>query len=339
MAQEIKTMDLINELESLQKGLSPKETIEQSDCFVFMDDGTVMTYNDNIAATGKTTLDLEGAVEAQPLLRLLNNTKDETISVEIEDEELRIKGKRFSTGIKLEKEIMLPTSDIEIPSPKSFEKTPSNFSKLAKLACLTASKSTNSGVLTCVHIEENRIESCDNDRITICYMDENYYFDEVLIPANNLTQIVKENIVGLKVDDPWVHFKTDEDFIYSTRIFPADYVDLQEHIPDEEGRQIEFPAETESIINRADVFGLDETSKSKFARIQIKKGKLTVTTRNQNGWFKESVKVKSKENISFSINTDFLRDVLKMTDSITIVDHTLVFMDEQATHLVQLEEE
>lgn len=74
-------------------------------------------------------------------------------------------------------------------------------------------------------------------------------------------------------------------------------------------------------------------------RVQIKKGKLTITTRNQNGWFKESAKVKSKENISFSINTDFLRDVLKMTDSITIVDHTLVFMDEQATHLVQLEEE
>jgi len=338
MTQEIKTIDLINELESLQKGLSAKETIEQSDCFVFTGDGIVMTYNDNIAATGKTTLDLEGAVEAQPLLRLLNNTKDETINVEIEDEELRIKGKKFSTGIKLEKEIMLPINDIDIPED-SF-KVPSNFSKLAKLACLTASKSTNSGILTCVHIEGNRIESCDNDRITICYMDDDYDFDEVLIPANNLTQIVKENIIGMVVvNNAWVHFKTDEGFIYSTRVFPADYVDLQEHIPDKEGRSIELPAEIESIINRADVFGLDETSKSKFAHIQIKKGKLVVSTNNQNGWFKERVKIKSDENISFSINTDFLRDVLKMTDSITIVDNTLMFMDEQATHLVQLEEE
>lgn len=283
---------------------------------------------------------MEGAVEADPLLKLLNKVKDDYINVEIDENELNISGKKFNTGIKLESEILLPTDEIEMPD--EFESVPDNFSQLAKLACLTASKSLNMALLTCVHLEGDKIESCDNDRITICHMDDQEFDHNILIPAKNLTTIVKENIKEIAIDDSWAHFKTDEDVILSCRLFSNeddDYVDLEEHVPDtDDGRQINFPTEIDEIISRADIFGKDEESGDKFAHISLKKGKLTISTQNETGWLKESAKVDSKENLSFSINTDFLKDVIKMTKEVSIVEDTLVFTDDSSTHLVKLEE-
>jgi len=337
---EIKTVSLINQLESVKSGLTAKETIQQSNCFVFKD-GQVYTFNDEIFATCQTDLDLEGAVQADSLLKLLNKVKDEHIEIETDDSELKITGKNFETGIKLESEILLPVDEIEIPEDDEFTKVPNNFSKLAKLACFTASKSLNKALLTCVHIEDNKIESCDNDRITICKIKEELDHD-VLIPAKNLSQIVKEQIQSIAFDDSWAHFYTDEGVIMSCRLFSNEddeYVDLEEHVPDDEGRKIKFPTEISEILDRADIFGQDEESGDKMAKIQIKKGKLTITAQNETGWYKEGpVKVDSKENISFSVNPDFLKDVAKMTDEIYIVDDTLMFTDDNSTHLVKLED-
>ena len=338
MGTEISRINLVNQLESVKQGLTAKETIQQSNCFVFKD-GYIYTFNDEIFAACPTDLDIEGAVQADSLLKLLNKTKDKNIEVSIEDDEIRISGKNFKTGIKLESEIMLPIDEVEIPD--EFEDAPTNFSQLAKLACLTASKSLSMSLLTCVHFGGNVIESCDNDRITICNLDVEFDHD-VLIPAGNLSKIVKEQINGIAVDDNWAHFKTDEDVILSCRLYPDDdneYVDLQEQVPEDEGRQIQFPTEIDNILDRANIFGTDEESGDKLANIQIKKGKLTVTAQNESGWHKEGpVKVNSKESMSFHVNPDFLKDVIKMTNEVSIIDDTLMFVDDHSTHLVKLEE-
>ena len=335
--QKIKRMDLVNQLESVRKGLTAKEMIQQSNCFIFKDE-FVYTFNDDIFAACETGLNIEGAIEADSLIKLLNRIKDDVIEIEVNNDELSISGKNFSTGIKIENDILIPIDEIEIPD--EFESVPKNFSHLAKLACLTASKSLNMALLTCVHIESDKIESCDNDRITICRMDREFNHD-ILLPARSFSSIVKENIVGMSIDDSWTHFKTDEDVILSCRLFynkDDDYVDLEEHIPDDEGRKITLPEEIEEIINRADIFGKDQESGDRYAHISIKKGKLKVSAQNESGWYQESSKVKSKETIAFSVNTDFLRDILKMTNQISVVDDVLMFSSDDYTHIVKLEE-
>ncbi len=331
-------MDLINALESVKSGLAGKEIIEQSTSFIFRNKN-IIAYNDEICAMTKSPIDIEGAVEADPLLKLLNKIKDDTIEVDIdENNEMKIKGKNFNTGIKIENEIALPVDEIEVPD--EFESVPDNFSHLAKLACLTASKSLNMALLTCVHLESDKIESCDNERITICKMDREFDHD-ILLPAKSFSSIVKENIVGMSIDDSWAHFKTDEDVILSCRLFynkDDEYVDLEEHIPDDEGRKITLPEEIEEIISRADIFGKDQDSGDRYAHISIKKGKLKVSAQNDSGWYKESTKVKSKETIVFSINTDFLRDILKITNQISVIDDVLMFSSDDYTHIVKLEE-
>lgn len=337
----VKRVTLLNALGSVNAGLASKELIEQSTSFIFHNN-KVSTFNDEIAATaeleGDFGVEFDGAIDADILLKLLNKTKDDELEIEIVKDEMKIKGKKFETGIKHDPEIKLPLDDVEMPDDEDFVEVPDNFSQLLKLACLTASKTLSEALLTCVHLCEDRIESCDNDRITVCHLDVDLESD-VLVSARNLLEIAKENIEAFAFDDTWAHFKTKEDVLLSCRLYNEEYVDLSEFIPEEEGEAIQFPEQLAEALDRADVFSKDSVSMEKIIKVSIKKKKMEIFAANESGWIKEKDKVKySGPELSFSINIDFLRDILKMTNEISVVEDTLMIKDQQSIHLVKLDE-
>jgi len=337
MTQTIKRINLINILESVGAGLANKELIEQSKSFVFSD-GKVFTYNDEIAASTTIDLELDGAVEAEALLKLLNKTKDDEIKIWTTDDELRIKGKKFDTGIKLDSEIKLPIDEIEIP--EEFTNVPKEFSQLVRLACLTASKNLSDDLLTCVHFTNNYIESCDNDRITRCNLGKEFENEDldVLISAKNLESIVKERIIGFMTDDSWAHFKTDEDVILSSRLYNEEYVDLDDFVPNKKGDKVELPEQISTVLDRVDVFSKDEVSNEKNVHVNLKEKKLVLSAQNDSGWIKEREKTKYKgPSIEFTINSDFLRDILSMSNEVQIIDDILMFEDDSSVHLIKLD--
>jgi len=329
-------MDLINSLESVKKGLAGKEIVEQTTSFLF-NNKNVIAYNDEICAIAPSPIDIKGAVEAESLLKLLNKTNDKELKIEVKKDELRIKGKNFNTGIKLDKEIRLPIEDVKVPD--EFLEVPQNFSQSCKLACLTAAKNSNpADISTYVHFDENRIESCDNDRLTIIDTDTEDADIETLVPATNLLSIAKENIVGVATDDTWMHFKTDEDVILSSRIVNEEYVDLDEHLPDEsEASLIQFPQEIKEVLNRADVFSKDSITSERNITVSIQAKKLTISAQNESGWFEETIDIDSKKSFEFTINPEFLRDVLNLSNEVYIVDDMLMFKDDNSTHLIKLD--
>src|SRR4051812_18497622 len=108
---------LLSCLEAVVPGLANKETIDQSNCFVFKD-GVVRTFNEEIACTMPSKLeDVEGAVVAQSLLDALRQMEDEKLMVFMEGPKLVLKGQR-GRAIKqnLQAQIKLPLAAIEIPA-------------------------------------------------------------------------------------------------------------------------------------------------------------------------------------------------------------------------------
>lgn len=267
----------------------------------------------------------------------MHKVKDEEIKIWIEEDELRIAGKNFDTGIAYEEEIKLPISDIDFP--EEFIEVPDNFNRLAKLACLTASRLLDDAVITSVHITSDRIESCDNDRITICTIDLEEEID-VLVFYKNLLQIISSHTIkGIATDDTWVHFLTEDEIILSCRVQDEEYVDLEEHLPEDGGEKIILPDEVKELLDRAETFSKNSITNEKFVNISIKNKKLIIESRNETGWHKERAKTKYKgPDISFTINSDFLKDILSISTEIQIVDDLLLFKDEYSTHLVKLEE-
>jgi DNA polymerase III sliding clamp (beta) subunit (PCNA family) len=334
--QTVQRNQLLQDLASVNAGVASKELLEQSNSFIFKNN-TICAFNDEVFATTKTEVDFEGAVEATLLLQLLNKIKDTEIQIDTEDDELRIKGKKFDSGIKYDPEIRLPLDEVTMPKDKSFKKVSENFAQHVKLACLTASKSLSDPILSCVHFRKDKVESCDNGRITICDLDTNLKF-KALVPASTLLTIIKHKIKAVAKDDTWMHFKTEDDVIISCRLYNETYIDLDEHIPEDKGEEIELPAELNDILGRADIFGKDIVTQEKMIDVSIKKKKLVIEAKNESGWYKERATTKYKgPDISFSINSDFLKDVLSLSNKISIIDNLLVFSDQNSIHLVLLD--
>ncbi len=325
---------LINELESVKKGISSKNLIEQSNSFIFTKN-KIITYNDDVYAMTSTDVDIEGVIEAESLLKLLYKIKDEEIKVGVNDNELQIKGKKFSSGILLDSEIRLPIDDVTIP--KKMIKLKDDFTECAKQACLTAGKALSEPILTCVHIYENKIESCDNDRITICNLKQEFGFD-ILVPAKNLFDLCTADLTSVYVDDSWIHFKTNDGVFLSTRLFNEKFLDVQQFIPDTDVEKniIKFPSEINDILARADTFSKDAHSQEKNVQITINKKKMEITSQNEIGWFKERILTKCTEDFSFTINIEFLLGILRTTNEIFIIDNMIYFETDNSIHLIQL---
>ena len=334
--QSIKKQAFVKSLESVKKGIANRELIEQSASFIFRKN-KIIAYNDEIFAMTNSELELEGAIVAEPLLKLLNKIKDDEIQVSCSDSELTIKGKKFSSGIMFDAEIKVPIDEVKLP--KKMQKLPDGFSSAVRLACLTAGRSLHEPILTCVHIFNNKVESCDNERITICELETEFDFD-VLVPAKPLLSLCSEKLIEVAVDDAWIHFKTDDGTILSTRLFNEKFVDLQQFIPEEiDGHEITFPKHIAEILTRADIFSKDITSQEKMISLAFNDKKMLIEAKNDKGWFKEKAVVDFKDNLAFSINLEFLQDILKITNKISVINNSLFFETENSIHLLQLDNE
>lgn len=337
MLQTIDRKKLLKDIENVKKGLATKDLIEQSTSFIFTA-GKAIAFNDEIFAIKDVDLDLTGVVEAESFLKLLNKVKDEEIKIETEDQEIKIKGKKFSAGMQFDSDIRIPINEVELPNNENFTEVQKGFSDLVKRACLTAGRSLSEPLLTCVHFCNDRIESCDNDRITICTLADEYDVD-VLISASNLLEIARESITGFFVDESWAHFKIADETILSTRLYNEEYVNLDQYLPDKDSKEyIELPKNLSEIIDRASIFSKDKISMENVIDIKIKNKKMTIYAESESKWFSEKTVIKTDKNISFSINADFLKDMLQMTNKFAVIDDYIYFDLDNSVHIIGLEE-
>ena len=284
-----------------------------------------------------TDVEIEGCVKADSLMQLLSKIKDDEIQISINESELLIKGKRFESGILFDSDIRIPIDEVAVP--KKMKKLPDNFKQSAKLACLTASSALSEPLLTCVYLNNSTVESCDNDRITICNLTSNLGFT-TLILAENLLKLCDDDLIEAYADESWIYFKTADNVLLATRTYNEKYLDLHQFIPEiKEGTKIIFPDNIFEILARADIFSKDVISQEKNVQIRVQKHKMKVISRNETGWFTETIDTKCKEKFDFTINLEFLTDILKITNEISLIDNSLFFETENSIHLVQLDED
>lgn len=338
MSQKIKTTELKSQLESVAAGIASKELIEQTSCFIFSKK-RIITFNDMIAATVPTTLKINGVVQSEPILKLISKVKDEEIEVVQKEGKLLISGKRFNAEFNMTKSMEIPLGEIDIPD--SFIETPPEIQSCLKMACFTASKSLAEPLLRCVHIKNNKVESCNNDQITICTLPKKFKGIDVLVPAKNVSEINKQKIVGIAVVDGWAHFNTENGAILSSKTLQQKYLDLSQYIPNEDSASvIEFPSQIKEILDRAEILSSVEEDKSvdKIIRISLSKEKLIIESENAVGKYtEERRKVKyDGDPIEFETNPDFLRHILSMTNVVSLVEDTIMFKEPGAIHLIKL---
>lgn len=333
---EINRKEMLAALNSVQPGLHTKNVVEQASCFAFRDN-KVFTFNDEIAVSCPLTHDIEGAVPADKLFKLLNKVPDETISVETIDKELEIKGKRIKATIKLEEKISMPLD--ELTEPDEWFDLPVGFSDGMKYALMSTGTDMSKPILTCVHWTSKHIESCDNFRITRYVVDSPETKNNILIPASSVTKLVKYAPSEYCIVAGWAHFKTQEGCVFSCRVFEGKYSNLDDFINATlSDTVVAFPTVTNEILDRVSVLSQEDVTGAPFATVEIKDKTLTISGKSDFGSIEETARINCKVDVLFSVKVETLEHILRRFREGTISENgaAIKFTSKNLTHVVSL---
>lgn len=323
---------LITALSAVNCGLANKEVLEQSTCYVFTEDGHVVTYNDEIAVSHPIAVNFTGAVPAKEFFSFVNKVKAEEIELTTKDGELYMKGSRAKAGIRLDADIKLPILDLAQPEKEDWEKLPATFCEAVSFTLFSASKDQTKPILTCLHIFGSHVESTDNYRITRFDMGKKVNFkDRLLIPASSAKSIIGYEPTRYAKTNGWLHFKNEAGVQFSCRVFDEVFPDVSGFMS-VEGEEVKFPAALIGIMDRATVF-----SEGDRITITLDSGKIKVSSDGDSGWFEEDARiVYDGELIEFHISPEFMKSIMKITDTAEVCDKVLKFNGENFVHIVAL---
>lgn len=327
--------ELLGVLESIQPGLARQEVLEQSSCFVFRK-GRALTYNDEISISHPVSFDLEGAVKADEFFRLLSKMKADEVDLSIDGKELLVKGKKTSAGICLEAEIQLPVDELKIPTEESsWKKIPERFCEGLRFCMFSASTDMTKPVLTCLHIKEDFVETCDNFRLTR-YTLGSKIKGELLVPALAANQLVDYSPVAFSGSEGWIHFRNEKGVIFSCRTYQEKYPDLSTLL-DVKGVKVQMPKSMPAMLERAGIFASSQFAQDEQVTITMKEGKVIVLGKGASGWCKERAKVDyTGAEVCFVVNPSFLKDTLSLDLQMVVSESKLKLSGGNFVHVVYL---
>ena len=254
----IKREQLLKELQSVVPGLSEREIVEQSSCFVFKD-GKVYTFNDEIACWAKSSLPFTGAVSAKKLLSLLQGTSEEKLTVTLSKHgKLVIRGNHKQATYALASKIALPINSIK--SPTVWKSLPSDFLEGLLLVADCAGRDESNFVLTCIHIAADKLEASDNDRIAK-FNTQIKVKQSILIRKDTVKHLAAAGVTKFGETNDWVHFRSKNGPIICcrryTESFPNTDTAFEIH-----GKKMTLPEGLEKAARRAAIFSADNPEDS-----------------------------------------------------------------------------
>jgi DNA polymerase III sliding clamp (beta) subunit (PCNA family) len=304
--------DLLKSLESVAPGLSKKEVIEQSSCFVFKG-GQVITFNDEVACSTSCNLDVEGAVVADPLLSLLGKLQEDELEVDAVDGELVVKGKRRKAGIRLESEISLPVDGIE--TPEKWKKLPAEFLEAVGVVQNCVSQDQSQFVLTCVHLHPEQVEACDNFQL-IRFPIKTGLTKPTLVRGTALSGIASMEVKEFSETENWLHFRGPSGVILSCRRYMDKYPDIGPLL-ECKGEKVKLPKGLDGVIDKAKVFSEGDGN----VVVELRSGKTRITGRGVNGWYSEVMDTEyAGEDTRFAISPKLLLEITKQTEVMTVAE-------------------
>ena len=322
-------------LSKVKSGLATREMIEQSTSFAFMGD-RVVTYNDEISISHPVEgLNITGAVKAKALYEFLNRVKRKEIDIECDEDQVKIVAGKSKAGLVFEREIKLPVE--AVGKIGKWKGLPTDFITALKFCYPCCSKDMSRPVLTCVHVNGTAVEASDGYQIASYRVNDEVGKFQFLIPASAVRELVKYDIKSVAKGEGWVHFKTADDTIFSSRVFDGKFPDITPHLT-VKGAEVEFPKQIVPILERARVFANGGMAQDMpMALVEIEEGKVKVSSKDESGWFEEESNIKYEgDPIKFSANVEFLINVLNRVQACVVSKSVIRFTGEAWTHVVAM---
>jgi DNA polymerase III sliding clamp (beta) subunit (PCNA family) len=324
------------DLESVSAGLSNREIIQQSTCFVFRD-GKLVTFNDEIACSKQVDLGISGAVKAKPLIDLLSKMQEDEVVIEQGDNEVVVKGKKKKAGIRLEEEVLLPVDSVDTPT--DFIKLSDEWDDAVSAVHSCASKDESQFVLTCIHITSNYVEATDRYQVSR-YPLEIAGMGEMLVKAETLHRSVGLGLVEFAETDSWLHLRNQDGLVFSCRKWKEDYVDLTGFLDHGDVKSVVLPGGLQDIVAKAEIFSSDRVEGNSLT-VDLRKDSVVISGEGAFGWYRELREVVyAGDPIRFQIAPDLLVKIVSKSSECYVLGNRICvdtgkFVYTSATELLE----
>ena len=310
---KIKREEFLSDLIATKAGLSPREFVEQSSCFVF-ENGEVMTFNDEVACIKpiKIHTDIKGAVQANTLLALLQKFDDDEFELFQNDSgELEFRGKRKRFAVLMEPEIHLPISKVE--RPEEWLPLDQRFAEAINLVKHSVSTDDSKFTLTCIHITDDYIEACNNLSLMRVKVELDLGRD-VLVRGTAIEEVAPLGMAEIALTKSWLHFRQADKkgsggLRYACRHYNDEYPDLLP-LMKFEGHRFVIPQSLGEAATRSEVCASDNTG-DPVVLVTLKDGKMSLFSEGLTAWSEEllAATYNGKEELGFYIAPDTLRHI------------------------------
>ena len=165
-------------------------------------------------------LDVTGAVKAQALYAFLNKIKREEINVEWEENQVVIKAGKSKAGLVFEQEVKLPVE--EIGEIKEWKKLPAEILEALKFCHPCCSRDMSRPILTCVYVSGKNVQASDSFQIVQYKLQKKAPIKPFLLPASAIKELIKYDVKEISEGQGWLHFKTENGTVFSSRVFDGE---------------------------------------------------------------------------------------------------------------------
>jgi hypothetical protein len=326
--------ELLKQLESVSPGLSPREIIEQSSCFVFQK-GRVVTFNDEVACWTKTAVPQTGAVQSKLLLGILRKMPDESIDVGISDGKFIIKGKKRMARIPIEEKITLPFKAVE--DPKEWKKLPPDFLDAINLVHRCGGPDQQK-MEKYVHLHPQRIEACMEHQVG-CFKTQLPLAKAVLVHRDSVKHVVGLGMTQFGITKNWLHFRNPTGLVMCCRrwVEEDDYPDTSKALS-VQGVKITLPKGLAAAAERASVFSAENPDDDDIV-IVLQPGHLTVLGKGiNNADYREGPKSiqYTGKSMTFTISPKLLAEITSKHNEAWITPKTLKVRLGKFTYITSL---
>jgi hypothetical protein len=312
---------LLKELETASAGLSKRVIIEQGGCFVFKA-GEVFTFNDEVAVRTACTLKIEGAVQAKPLLELLQKMSEDELDISVVESGLQVKGKGRRGTIHMEEKVLLPVEGIE--DPGEWGPIPKGLLAAMKVVASCCSTDESRFVLTCVHVATDCVEASDDFQM-IRYPLKTKIKKSALLVKDSVEKLTSVDTTEWSESENWLHFRNAAGSVLCCRRYAETYPDFGNHL-EVEGHEVSFPKILDKALDKAQIFSAEDPIENKVT-VSLSPGRLRLEGKGPLGSYREQKKIEYDGiELSFLIEPRLLLEIAAKSDK-CVVGKTRIKVD------------
>jgi len=352
----MKKQELLKALKQVIPGVG-KDMIPGADSFLF-DKDWIRTYSDTISISYPFKSEINCSIKANEFFKVLQKMKSDEIEMELKsDTGIADNLHTFPEGapVSVTRSALIVRDDItelkmnliesQITSlieslgidAIEWKKVPKDFITGISKCLFSVSSDVSLGVLCGLFIGGNDIISSDNYRASWFEMDKK--MDSFILPLEALNELIKfEDIKEYGINESWVHFRNEENVIFSSRLiegeFPSEKI---KEFFEVSGDEYSFPDELSKSLDRVDVMAFEKLGTFSYISLEVFRGKLVVKGERDFGSIKDKLKIEKDslpEDFKLMISASFLKSVLEKNKSFYYKGSSVLFDSGDFKHII-----